>query len=177
MNLYNEKVIFVPSCLLCPVCMAKKLNQTTVWRKEIIFYLNDNGYSMFQMPCPEASFDNCNCGLSRSPHGIKFYEELVGFKDHCYKLGDHVMSQIDAFYMSGYSVFAVMGIEHSPTCAASYIYTRKGTQKRRGIFMEYLSQMIYNRGYQIPLIGINRRFPHKAIKSLLEIENAGEKEL
>ena len=177
LSLYKDKIIFVPSCLLCPVYMVKKERPDVLWREEIVSYLNKSGYSMIQMPCPEASFPNYNCGIKRIPHGIKYYERLMGFKEHCYSLGNQVISQIVALYVGGYSVTAIMGIEHSPTCATSYMYTSQGTQKRQGIYTEYLSKMLKERGYQIPLLGINRRFPQKAIKLLCEIEIGQNKEL
>ena len=86
-------------------------------------------------------------------------------------LGDQVLLQIDAFYNNGYMVDAIIGIEHSPTCAANYMYTCHGTQKRQGIFIQYISSMIDERGYQIPIIGINRRFPQKAIQLLMNNNN------
>jgi len=175
-SLCNNKIVFVPSCLLCPLLMAKKTDQSDHWRQGIIFYLNDKGYSIMQMPCPEASFPNYDNGISRKPHGIKYYEELVGFRDHCNKLGDQVLTRIDAFYNNGYIVDAIIGIEHSPTCAANYMYTHQGTQNRKGIFIQYIAQKIKERGYLIPIIGINRRFPNKAIQSLMINEGNQKKE-
>lgn len=170
MNSNNDRIVFVPSCLLCPIYMAKKSEKKILWRQDIICYLNDKGYSIIQMPCPEVSFPNYHCGIKRMPHGIKYYEELEGFKEHCSKLGDQVMFQIEALCDYGYKVSAIMGIEHSPTCATSYMYTNQGTQKRQGIFIQYLAQKLKERGYLIPIIGINRRYPNKAILSLMSYE-------
>lgn len=161
----------MPSCLLCPLLMAKKTDQDLPWRHFIISYLNDQGYFIMQMPCPEASFPSYNYGIKRGPHGIKYYEELAGFRNHCHELGDQVLSQIDAFYSNDYKVHAILGIEHSPTCAASYMYSNHGTLKRQGIYIQYLSHKINERGYVIPIIGINRRYPEKAIRSLTLINN------
>ena len=157
----------MPSCLLCPLLMAKKASQDQPWRHLIISYLNEQGYSIMQMPCPEASFPSYDCGIKRSSHGIKYYENLAGFRNHCHELGSQVLSQIDAFYSNGYKVHAILGIEHSPTCAASYMYTHNGTQNRQGIFIQYLAYRINERGYSIPIIGINRTYPQKAIRTLI----------
>lgn len=169
MNSENNRIVFVPACLLCPLLMAKKGSHNELWRDEILSFLNKEGCSIIQMPCPEASFPNFSCGISRRPHGIKFYEELTGFKEHCYKLGNQVLIQIDAFYDNRYKVSAIIGIEDSPTCAVNYMYTNQGRQKRKGVFIQYLSSEFQKRGYDIPIIGINRRYPQKAIQVLKEI--------
>ena len=168
MSSNKDMIVFVPSCLLCPLYMAKKGNQSELWRKTIINHLINEEYSIVQMPCPEVSFPNYRCGLVRIPHGIKHYEELEGFKEHCFKLANQVIFQIEAFYINGYKVSAILGIEHSPTCAASYMYTNKGTQKRQGIFIQYIAQRLKEREYLIPIIGINRRYPNKVIQSLMK---------
>lgn len=175
MNSFQDKIIFVPSCLLCTLLMAKKPTPNMTWHNEIISFLNDRNYSIIQMPCPEASFPNYKNGLKRSPHGIKYYEELSGFSEYCFELGRQVVSQIDAFHDNGFTVVAILGIEHSPTCAASYLYTHHGTQKRQGIFIKYMAEMIKERPYDIPIIGINRRYPNKAIQSLIKLESHYDK--
>lgn len=175
MSLSHDKIVFVPACLLCPVLMANRKNKEALWRRDLLDYLNENDYSMLQLPCPEASFYHPNCGINRKPHGIQYYENLFGFEDHCAKLAYEVKTEIEAFLNKGYSVSAILGIEHSPTCAVNYMYTHQGTKKRRGIFFKYLSDVIdYNR-FQIPLVGINRRYPTKTIQALAEIEKDKER--
>lgn len=174
MNSSPNKIIFVPSCLLCTLLMAKKPAHNAMWSHEIVSFLNDRNYSIIQMPCPEASFPNYLSGLSRQPHGIKYYEDLPGFKNHCIELGKQVVAQIDAFHDSGYLVTAILGIEHSPTCAASYMYTHQGTQKRQGVFIKYIADSIKERPYEIPIIGINRQNPKKVIKALLDLNSGKE---
>ncbi len=176
MNSCQDKVIFVPSCLLCTLMMAKKPVPDATWSQEIVSFLNSRNYSVIQMPCPEASFPDYKSGLLRQPHGIKYYEELPGFRDHCIELGRQVVTQIDAFHDSGYIVTAILGIEHSPTCAASFIYTNKGTQKRQGIFIKYIADAIIKKPYKIPIIGINRKYPKKVMHTLLCLDIHNDKE-
>ena len=170
MNSFKNKVIFVPSCLLCPEFLAKKTESPALWRHIIISYLNDNNYSIIQMPCPEASFPDSYSGLNRNRHSIDYYEKLPGYKEHCIDIGDNVITQIDALYKSGYSVSALLGIEYSSTCAVNYLYSLSGTKKRRGIFINILTELIKKRGYYIPIIGISRCYPQKTIERLMKID-------
>lgn len=170
MNSINNKVIFVPACLLCPSFMASSKKKNTAWRQNIISYLNNNEYDIIQLPCPEASFNSEETGIHRKPHGIKFYEELAGFKSHCLILSGEVINQIDAFVSKGYKVLAIMGIEHSPTCAANYIYTCRGMIKRKGIFFDAINSGLRHKNLEITILGINRRYPHKTIQALKELE-------
>lgn len=170
MNLLGNNVVFVPACLLCPSLMATSKKKDTAWRRSVISYLNDNDYSIIQLPCPEASFKNEDTGINRAPHGIQFYENLPGFKSHCLKLSHDVISQIEDFISHGYNVLAIVGIEHSPTCATEYMYTCQGTIKRKGLFFETLFSELCHRNLAIPLLGINRRYPQKVIQALMKLE-------
>lgn len=163
--LSKELVVFAPACLLCPAFQANRQKSCSNWEQGIISFLIENKYSIIQMPCPESTFNNNNCGLGRRPHGIQFYENLDGFKNHCKELSENVLSQILNFYNNNFIV-VVLGIEHSPTCAVNYMYTRQGTVKRSGIFIGVLSQLISKKKLEISIIGINKRFPSKAIGSM-----------
>lgn len=59
-----------------------------------------------------------------------------------------------------------IGVEHSPTCAVSYMYSHKGMLKRAGMFYEALLRELNGRGMKVPWIGINRTHPQKALKAL-----------
>ena len=176
MNCLEEKILFVPACLLCPSLMAKKSTLSIEWRSIVLQQLIKSNFSIIQMPCPEASFPSFAEGLQRSPHGVDYYENLPGFVNHCANLGLQVVSQIDALMRNGYNVCGIVGIEHSPTCAATFMYTHLGTQKRQGIFINHLTNSLAELGYSIPIIGINRRFPQKAVNRLIIIDEELSKE-
>ena len=80
-----------------------------------------------------------------------------------------MQNQIKNIIKSGYSIIAVLGIEQSPSCCVNYIYTNKGMEKRMGLFMEKLYTKI--KKYDIPIIGINRKFINKSLKQLDDIIN------
>ena len=169
MNLYHKRVVFVPGCLLAPAFQAGDGEKKYSWASEWVEFLGKSGYNIVQMVCPESSFDSPEGGLDRKPHGVGFYENLPGFCQHCLLLSDKTAKSISAFARNGYHVLAIIGIEHSPTCASSYMYTHLGMQKRSGIFMGYLKEALNREGLSIPMIGINRRYPQKSITKLAKL--------
>ncbi len=170
MSLQNKFVVFVPACLLCPILQAKFDENKTAWNTEIRSYLQQNEISVIQMPCSETSFQSPHSGMGRKPHGVSFYEKLPGYVEHSKKLAHEVAAQIQDLITHGYSV-AIMGVEHSPSCAVSYIYMGpgRGTVHRSGIFIQALRDELNARNISVPMIGINRRFPKKAISELRKI--------
>lgn len=164
---YND-VVFVPGCLLCPRFQATR-NENLVWRSETLNLLYQSGVNLVQMPCPEASFYSYEGGLQRKPHGIKHYEDLSNFGDYCNKLARSVAEQIEGFKNNGCEVLAVIGIEHSPTCAVNYMYTNCGNVKRKGLFMQSIDTILQQKNILIPIVGINRRYPRKSIEELRRI--------
>lgn len=162
-----ELIVFVPACLLFPAFQAKyDITTQAEWNKEFLNFFAKNNINTYQMPCPEASFHGYNQGLSRSCHGISYYEKLEGFNKYCDRLSEKMSLTIKELAHIKNFEFVIMGIEHSPTCAASYMYTRQGTQKRQGLFVEKLTQKLEDCEKTITTIGINRRYPGKAIRQL-----------
>lgn len=72
----------------------------------------------------------------------------------------------------GYEVVAILGIEQSPSCCANYIYTNKGTENRKVLFMEKVCNGIQE--FNIPIVGINRRCIKKSLNELEKIINKYE---
>ncbi len=166
MNWNLRQVVFVPGCMLCPAFQAALAEKNTLWQQPIITYLVSRQIGIIQMPCPEASFRGYENGTARAAHGIGYYEKLCGFCEHCAVLGESVVRQAIELTQAGYTVIAVIGIEHSPTCAASYMYTNRGMEKRKGIYMSMLSEGFRQNQLNIPTVGINRRYPGKFIRDI-----------
>lgn len=157
--------VFVPFCLLAQAYQAKGLVKYE-WKSSIkpfVELLLDSDINIIQMPCAESSFHN---QLIREPMGLKKYD-TEEFNIHCEKLAEQVANQIKEIIDSKYKIIAILGIEQSPSCCVNYIYTNHGNINRKGIFMEKLYSKI--KEYNIPVIGINRKYIHKSLKQL-EIE-------
>ena len=159
----SKRFIFIPFCLMAQAYQAQGIVKYE-WRssiKPIMQLLIDNDINIVQMPCTEATFKN---SLVREPKGLSKYN-TDEFNEHCQKKADKVINDIKSIINSGYEVIGILGIEQSPSCCVNYIYTNKGNEKRKGIFVEKIYQGI--KEYNIPIIGINRKYVKK---SLVELE-------
>ena len=165
MNWCHKVVVFVPGCLLCPALQAGSSEKNSSWPEAFRTVWEKYPVGLMQMPCPEATFPDGLNGLGRLPHGIQYYEMLEGFRTHCTRLAQQTADHILSFQRTGYTV-AVAGIEHSPTCAVSYMYTRQGTVRRAGLFLDRLMNTLAATSTDVSYIGINRSFPRKAVKAL-----------
>ena len=163
----SKYFIFVPFCLLAQAYQAQGIVKYE-WKSSIkpfVQLLLDNNINIIQMPCAESSFEN---NLIREPKGLSKYN-TVEFNSHCEKIANDVAEQIKNIINSNYKVIAILGIEQSPSCCVNYIYTNHGNEKRKGLFMEKLYNKI--KEYNIPMIGINRKYINKSLKQLEEIIN------
>lgn len=163
----SEYFVFVPFCLLAQAYQAQGIVKYE-WKSSIkpfVSLLVDNDINMIQMPCAESTFNN---NLIRKPMGITKYD-TEKFNIHCENLAHEVANQIKQLIESNYKVIAILGIEQSPSCCVNYIYTNHGNEKREGLFIEKLHDKI--KEYNIPIVGINRRYTNKSLKQLETIIN------
>lgn len=163
----SKKFVFLPFCILAQAYQAQGIVKYD-WKgtiKPIVKLLIDNDINIIQMPCSESTFNN---NLVRNPMGISKYD-TDDFNKHCDSLAHEVASQIETIIKSGYEVIAVLGIEQSPSCCVNYIYTNNGTENRKGLFMEKLYDKI--KDYNIPIIGVNRKYINKSLKELENLLN------
>lgn len=166
MNWSHDVVVFVPGCLLCPCFQADDSDKNRIWPDAFRTVWEKYPVHLVQMPCPEATFPDGLAGLGRAPHGIRYYEALEGFRAHCVRLASETANQILSFWQAGYTVAAVVGVEHSPTCAVNYMYTRGGTIQRAGLYLDALMGKLSVACVDVTYIGVNRRFPRKAVGAL-----------
>ena len=158
----SKKFVFIPFCLIAQAYQAQGIVKYE-WKssiKPIVQLLLDNDINIVQMPCTESTY---NDSLIRKPKGIKKYD-TIDFNKHCENLAEEVAKQIKTICQNGYEVIAVLGIEQSPSCCVNYIYTNKGMEKRKGLFIEKLNNKILD--LNIPIIGVNRKYINKSLKEL-----------
>ena len=171
MNCSRKKIVFVPSCMLCSCFQAKCTDENTTWAGEILQLLLQYNAGIVPICCPEVSFEGYEKGLSRMPHGVSYYEKIPEFMNYCELLGENTAQQIVALDKQGYAVCAVIGIEHSPSCAINYMYTRAGTIKRKGILYQVIADKLIDNNLDVSFVGVNRRHWDKArqkIQNLLD---------
>lgn len=161
----SKYFVFVPFCLLAQSYQAQGIVKYE-WRssiKPIVQMLIDNDINIIQMPCSEATFNN---SLIREPKGLKKYDTKE-FNEHTNTLASSVADNIKEVIESGYKVIAILGIEQSPSCCINYIYTNEGMKNTKGLFMDKLHENI--KEYNIPFIGINRKYIKKSLNELKNI--------
>lgn len=161
----SKRFVLVPFCLLAQAYQAQGLVKYE-WKgsiKPFVEVLLKNDINIIQMPCAESFY---NDELIRKPKGISKYD-TPEFNKHCEELAERVNHQIRNIIDGGYQVVAILGIEQSPTCCVNYIYTNKGMEKRKGLFMDKLFNKISD--LDIPIIGINRKYIRKSLEQLTHL--------
>lgn len=162
--IYKRNAVIVPYCMLAPGFQANAHIETKHgWNSEFVKMLVENQIDIIPYTCVEASFDTVSKGLLRSKHGLDYYESSSQFLAYCKSVAKLEAEKIISMISSGYKIIAILGIEHSPSCAVSYLYTHKGTLKRAGIFMDLLMDNLESYNLKMNYIGINKKFPNKAI--------------
>lgn len=162
---------FVPFCLMAQAYQAQGIVKYQ-WKssiKPIMDLLLENDINIIQMPCTESTFNN---SLIRKPQGLQSYNTKE-FNSHCEQLSMQVFNQIEAIINGGYEVLAILGIEQSPSCCVNYIYTNKGMAKRSGLFIGKLKDK--TKDYNIPYIGVNRKYISKSYNELKNIIESNKK--
>lgn len=167
--IYRRKAVLVPYCLLAPGFQANAHHQKNYgWNIEFVRMLIEQEIDIIPYSCVEASFESLENGLLRNKHGIDYYQAISAFNEYCELRAIEETNRILQMLDSGYYIIAILGIEHSPSCAISYLYTHRGTQKRPGVFMNLLMRNLIQNNIDMNYIGINKKYPNKAIKKLKE---------
>ena len=150
----SHKFVFVPFCLLAQAYQAQGIVKHKYGGaiSPIVQIFLDNKVNIIQMPCFEAFY----LGLIRKPMGYTKYN-TGRFKKLCDEEARRIAEQIQSLIKNNYEVIGILGMEYSPACATSFIYTNEGTVHKKGIFMERLDKLLKEENIDIPFVGINRR--------------------
>lgn len=170
-NMLNFKIrqgVLVAPCMLSPGFQVER-KQGPHWGYCFLSLLMRSNIDIISLACPESTFGGFCNGLKRGKHGIDYYESLDGYVEHCECLAKQTADMIFDMGLGGYRFICILGVEHSPTCAVSYMYSHKGMLKRSGIYYRLLRSELELRGLHIPEIGINRAYPQKALILLEQV--------
>ena len=167
MILHKRECILIAPCMLAAGFQAEANHNTTNWRYPFIEVAINNNVDIHVLPCTESLFNGLEIGLSRRKHGIDYYSNLSGYHDFCAIKASETAEMIDAM-AEYYKIIAIIGVEHSPSCAVNYMYSHRGMLKKSGLFMHSLKEHLLKKNISIPFIGVNRKYPRK---SLMEFEN------
>lgn len=165
-------VIVVP-CMLAAGLQAEANCDTPNWGKPFLETALRYNIDIHVLPCTESLFGGLSAGLVRKKHGIDYYTGLLKYKDFCTEKAYVAAKEVQELCIH-YSIIAIVGVEHSPSCAINYMYTYRGMAKKSGLFMHALEGYLFDKNISIPFIGVNRRHPRKA---LAEFEYLIQKEV
>lgn len=160
-------VVLVAPCILDAQFQAAPPKGSFHWGIPFAELLKDSGVEVVLLPCTETEF----CGIPRKKHGVDYYQVLKGYPEYCEKQAADMLQKILSLSLEGQSVIACLGVEHSPSCAVTYMYTHHGMVKRAGIFFEQLFAGLDKANIKLERIGINRNYPPKAYKHLKTVLN------
>ncbi|EOQ37932.1 hypothetical protein [Butyricicoccus pullicaecorum] len=158
--------VLVPACMLAPGLQVER-KPGPHWGYEFLDCIMRFEVDIIPLPCSESTFCGFVHGLQREKRGVLRYEALEGYTEHCAQLAKQSAEQIADMQAGGYEFLCMLGVENSPSCAVSRIYSNKGTLKRAGIFYQFLQSELELRNVKVPAIGILRGRHKKAI-ALLE---------
>lgn len=151
--------VFVTPCMLAPAFQAESSCDTANWGIFFIETALRNNIDIHVLPCTETLF----LGLDRKKHGIDYYSNLAHYKEFCAEKAQITAESI-RLLCNHCNIIAIIGVEHSPSCAINYMYSHRGMLKESGLFMRSLKESLHDMNIAIPHLGVNRKYPQKSLK-------------
>jgi predicted secreted protein len=146
----SKRVAFLTYCLLDQNARAEGLAKYSGPVSEIVETLTTNGVGMVQMPCPELLYSD----LDRTPRPRNWYDNKE-FRSLCQKCAAQVAELVDKYVKKRYQIVAIIGVEHSPSCAIERSQAKEGSDTTQGIFIQELLEKLTSRHLNnIPMIGV-----------------------
>lgn len=176
------RVIPVSHCLLNRHSKIKSSLDYSYVSTEIIVPLLEQGYAIFQLPCPEL----CHGGLQRWGQTRSQYNNSF-YRQHCRQLVNTVVDQFEEYLRYSIPVGPILGIEGSPSCAVSYCYDGSWggelTDSRiqelfvsplkprsdAGVFMEILRECLEGKKLPISFLGVDEQNLEQSRRRIFEI--------
>lgn len=157
-------VVVVP-CMLAPGLQAEADAETPNWGVSFAEIVLRNDIDIHLLPCTESCFRGLEAGFARKKHGIEYYFSLPGYMEFCEEKACEVAKNIMDIQVR-YKIIAIIGVEHSPSCAVHYMYSHHGMRKEPGLFMRKLEENLVQMRIKIPFVGVNRKYPQKSLSEL-----------
>jgi predicted secreted protein len=158
----SKKIIVVSHCIINQNSKVYGLASYPAVNISLVKFFIDNDLGILQMPCPETTY----LGIGRWQY-VKQQYDTPAFRNHCKKIIDSVLDQIEDYQKHGYRIIAILGIDGSPSCGVNLTPKHPNwggmippklpsstREKEKGVFMEILDEELKKRGLKIPLIGV-----------------------
>ena len=179
----SKKVAIVAHCLLNQNAKVNGFAFFPDMIKPLIDILHANDFGVVQLPCPETTFSG-----TRRWWYVREQYDTPGFRNHCRRILEPIVSQIVEYQKEGYKV-VIIGLDGSPSCGVRWSGTSKNwggppkipeeemtnypLTKKPGIFMEELISMIKETGTKAPrMIGAGFDMPRFKLEKIAEEINS-----
>ena len=164
----NGRVVFLIECLLNQNARDMGAAESPACTKAVIEILAEAEIGLVQIPCPEIA---CLGFARQREEGQSIREALEAPEAYacCRSLALATAEKIQCYADQGFEVLAILGGNiQSPGCA---VHTVGGSETElnpaSGVFMKLLSEVLRQRGLEIPFHGVRDATP-KALKKDLE---------
>lgn len=165
MDMCKRPCILVVPCILAAGLQAGASYETQNWGIPFIQIALKHNIDIHVLPCTESCFNGFENGFARRKHGIDYYSNLPGYQAFCSKKANEAAETVNSLIKDNV-IIAVIGVEHSPSCAINYMYSHRGMLKESGLFMKKLRDYLIEKQISPPFIGVNRKYPKKALTEL-----------
>ncbi|MDD4271480.1 MAG: hypothetical protein PHF50_01605 [Patescibacteria group bacterium] len=160
----SHKYVFVPFCLLAQGVRASGIvKHYASVVTPVVELLIEHKVNIIQMRCPELVFDFFN----RRPCGKPKYDTEENHRI-CRKVAMESIWFMEMLLKNGKSIEVIIGVDFSPSCAVKRLTgNRPGSyQGGQGIFIEELKELMRQKGFHIPFVGIQIYHIDETIKEL-----------
>jgi len=110
----SRKIIVVCNCILNANAKIHPLANYAGIKEEVILPYLRQGVGILQLPCPETSY----LGMNRWGMTVEQYDN-PGYVNHCRRILEPSLAEIQAFCSAGYVMKGVIGVEGSPSCGVT----------------------------------------------------------
>jgi predicted secreted protein len=158
----SKKVAVIAHCLLNQNAKVNGFAFFPAMIKQLIDILHKNDFGVIQLPCPETTFSG-----TRRWWYVREQYDTPGYRAHCRRILDPIVSQIVEYQKEGYKV-VIIGLDGSPSCGVRWSGTSKNwggppkipeveitnypLTKEPGIYIEELISMIKETRTKMPRI-------------------------
>jgi len=109
-----KKLAVVSHCVLNQNSVVYDLARCGGALKELVKYLLDNDYAIYQLPCPELMYG----GMARPQQSHAQYS-TPEFIELCRTVAGAVAKDLRAFILDGCVIEIIIGINNSPSCSVN----------------------------------------------------------
>lgn len=165
----RQKILFVSHCFFNDGAKLKNQNLTEMEKerkekREFLKKILDAGIEIIQLPCPEFIL----YGTNRWGHAASQFDTAF-FRKESRKMLEPFLLQIEeySFYPEKFEIIGIVGIDGSPSCGVNFTYDGEWggefsgnknlsdtlaslkREKKQGVFMRILKDMLTEKGYEI----------------------------